>query len=216
MPATRREGEDRIFTVPNALTALRLAFLPVFLVLLAQPHRRQLLAAAWLLVGLGVTDGLDGYVARHFHQVSSLGKLADPFVDRALVLSAAVGALTVGAVPAWVMAIVLLREALVLGGGAFLALAGAKPLEVSLAGKAGAFGMMVALPLFLMGHAPFRWHEPTEVAAWAAVAFGQAFAWFAAARYIPNGRVLLAEAHQARDDRSPREQFVSQPGPGDA
>jgi phosphatidylglycerophosphate synthase len=116
MPSARREGEDRVLTVPNGLTALRLACLPVFLVLVGQPHGRDLIAAACMLAVLGVTDGLDGYVARHFHQVSSLGKLADPFVDRALVLSAVIGAVAVGAVPAWLVAIVLLRELLVLAG----------------------------------------------------------------------------------------------------
>jgi cardiolipin synthase (CMP-forming) len=204
MSRAHRQGEDRILTVPNGLTALRLACLPVFLVLLGQPHGRDLIAAACMLAALGVTDGLDGYVARHFHQVSSLGKLADPFVDRALVLSAVIGALAIGAVPAWLVAIVLLREALVLVGAVVLALAGARHLDVSLAGKVGAFGMMVALPLFLLGHAPFRWHEVAEIAAWVAVACGQVFAWYAALQYIPTGRTLLAEARKeqghGRDD----------------
>jgi cardiolipin synthase (CMP-forming) len=196
MPVTRRQGEDRILTVPNGLTALRLACLPLFVVLLAQPHRRDLVAAACMLGALGVTDGLDGYVARHFHQVSSLGKLADPFVDRALVLSAVIGAMAIGAVPAWLVAIVLLREALVLAGAVVLALAGARHLEVSLAGKVGAFAMMVALPLFLLGHASFRWHEIAHVAAWVAVACGQVFAWYAALQYIPTGRAFLAAARK--------------------
>jgi len=200
MSRARRQGEDRVLTVPNGLTALRLACLPVFLVLLGQPHRRDLIAAACMLAALGVTDGLDGYVARHFHQVSSLGKLADPFVDRALVLSAVIGAVAIGVVPWWLVAIVLLREALVLAGAVVLALAGARNLDVSLAGKAGAFAMMVALPLFLLAHAPFRWHEVADWAAWVAVAFGQVFAWYAAVQYIPTGRTLLAEARKGQDE----------------
>ena len=84
MPVHRREGEDRILTVPNTLTAIRLACLPVFVVLMAQPDGRGLVAAACLLSALGLTDGLDGYIARHFHQVSSVGKVADPLADRAL------------------------------------------------------------------------------------------------------------------------------------
>ena len=200
MSRARRQGEDRVLTVPNGLTALRLACLPVFLVLLGQPHRRDLIAAACMLAALGVTDGLDGYVARHFHQVTSLGKLADPFVDRALVLSAVIGAVAIGAVPWWLVAIVLLREALVLAGAVVLALAGATHLDVSFAGKVGAFGMMVALPLFLLGHAPFRWHELADGAAWVAVCIGQVFAWYAALQYIPTGRAMLAEARKAQGD----------------
>jgi cardiolipin synthase (CMP-forming) len=203
-----------VLTVPNGLTALRLACLPVFVVLLAQPHRRDLAAAACMLGALGVSDGLDGYVARRFHQVSSLGKMADPLVDRALVLCAVIGALAVGAAPVWAVAIVLLREALVLVGAVVLVSAGAKALQVSLAGKAGAFAMMVALPLFLLGHAPFRWHEAAGIAAWAAFAFGQFFAWYAAVRYIPDGRALLAEAHNAPDDGGAGGQLVSQLGQG--
>ena len=117
MTANRREGEDRILTVPNVLTAIRLMCLPVFVALMAEPHRRGELAAACLLSGLGVTDGLDGYIARHFHQVSSLGKVADPLVDRALVLTAVISALVIGAIPVWLVALVLTREFLVLAGG---------------------------------------------------------------------------------------------------
>jgi cardiolipin synthase len=213
MPRARRQGEDRVLTVPNGLTALRLVCLPVFLVLLGQPHGRDLIAAACMLAALGVTDGLDGYVARHFHQVSSLGKLADPFVDRALVLSAVIGALAVGAVPWWLVAIVLLREALVLAGAVVLALAGARNLDVSLAGKAGAFAMMVALPLFLLGHAPFRGHEVADGAAWVAVCIGQVFAWYAAVQYIPTGRDFLAEAREGQG-RGQDETVVAHSGDG--
>ena len=89
MSSGRRQGEDRILTFPNALSALRLACLPVFIVLLAQPHGKGRLAAAFLLGASAFTDGLDGFVARHFNQVSTLGKMADPLVDRALVLGGA-------------------------------------------------------------------------------------------------------------------------------
>ena len=198
MTANRREGEDRILTVPNALTAIRLMCLPVFVVLMAEPHRRGQLAAACLLSGLGVTDGLDGYIARHFHQVSSLGKVADPLVDRALVLTAVISALVIGAIPVWLVAVVLTREVLVLAGGGALALAGVRRVDVSWAGKAGTFGMMFALPLFIAGHAPFRWQTEAEVAAWVAAGWGLALGWYAALGYIPRARAALAEGREAR------------------
>lgn len=198
MPITRREGEDRILTVPNALTAVRLACLPVFVVLMAQPDGSGLLAAACLLAGLGVTDGLDGYVARHFDQVSSLGKVADPLVDRGLVLTAVIATVAIGAIPVWLVVLVLAREALVLAGGAALLLWGAKRIDVSWAGKAGTFGMMVALPLFIAGHAPFRWHAEAEWAAWVAAAWGLALGWYAAIGYLPRARAALAESRDKR------------------
>jgi len=196
MSATRREGEDRVATVPNALTLLRLACLPVFVVLLLQQDRQGWLAAACLLAALGVTDGLDGYIARHFDQVSSLGKLADPLVDRVLVLTAAIAAVAMGAVPIWLVAIVLTREAVVLAGAGALALAGARRVDVSWAGKAGTFGMMVALPLFLLGHAPFRWHDAAETAAWVAAGWGLALGWFAAVGYLPRARAARVAARE--------------------
>ncbi|HTT88671.1 MAG TPA: CDP-alcohol phosphatidyltransferase family protein [Acidimicrobiales bacterium] len=199
MPLARREGEDRVFTVPNAFTAIRLACLPVFVVLMAEPDGRGWLAAACLLAGLGITDGLDGYIARHFHQVSSLGKVADPLVDRALVLTAVITAVVVGVVPVWLVAVMLVREVLVLAGGVALLLAGAKRVDVSWAGKAGTFGMMVALPLFIAGHAPFRWHAEAEVAAWVAAAWGLALGWYAAIGYLPRARAALAESRSERN-----------------
>jgi cardiolipin synthase (CMP-forming) len=198
---TARTGEARILTVPNALTALRLACVPAFLVLLAQPHARDRVAAACLLGSLGVTDGLDGYIARHFDQVSQLGKVLDPLVDRALVLAAVIGAALVGAVPWWLLVVVLARELLVLVGGVVLAIAGAKRLDVSKAGKAGAFGLMVALPLFLLGHAHFRLHAEAEVGAWVAGLWGAAWGWVAAFGYIPQVRRQVGQ--DARQDQSP-------------
>jgi cardiolipin synthase (CMP-forming) len=195
---TRRQGEDRILTVPNALTALRLACIPVFLVLLAQPDHRGQLAAAGLLAGLGVTDGLDGYVARHFNQVTTLGKMADPLADRLLVLAAVVGALAVGAVPVWLVVLILLREALVLLGAGALALAGATRIDVSWAGKAGTFGMMFALPLFLAGGSPFRWHEAAQTGAWVAATWGLVLGWIAVAGYVPRARAAIRDSRAVR------------------
>jgi cardiolipin synthase (CMP-forming) len=198
MPISRREGEDRVLTVPNALTAIRLACLPVFVVLMAEPDGRGWLAAACLLAGLGITDGLDGYIARHFHQVSTLGKIADPLADRVLVLTAVITAVVVGVVPVWLVAVVLAREALVLAGAGALLLAGAARVDVSWAGKAGTFGMMLALPLFIAGHAPFRWHTGAEWAAWVAAAWGLALGWYAAIGYLPRARAALVESRERR------------------
>ncbi|MGH9107702.1 MAG: CDP-alcohol phosphatidyltransferase family protein [Acidimicrobiales bacterium] len=185
MQKTRMASYDRILTVPNALTALRLACLPAFVALLAQPRQRGRLASGCLLGALGITDGLDGYIARHFDQVSALGTVADPLVDRALVFTAVTGTLAIGAVPRWLVGLMLARETAVAGGAAAIALAGGRRVEVSWAGKAGTFGMMVALPLFIMGKSPFRWRRQAGVVAWLAAAGGQIFGWGAVAGYVP-------------------------------
>ncbi len=180
-----------MLTVPNALTVVRLACLPVFVALLAQPHGGGRLAAAFLLAGLGATDGFDGYIARHFNQVSALGKVLDPLVDRALVLTAVIGTIAIRAVPVWLAVIVLVRESVVVVAAAGLALAGATRVEVSWAGKAGSFAMMVALPLFVLGHAAFRGHAQAEVMAWVAAVEGQVLAWTAVAGYFPGARAAF-------------------------
>ncbi len=181
-----------MLTVPNLLTALRLACLPVFVYLLAQPGRQDLLAAGFLLGGLGITDTLDGSIARRFHHESNLGKVADPLVDRLLVLCAVGGGAVVAALPWWFLVLVLLRELLMLAGGVVLAVYGVRQLDVSRAGKAGALGMMIALPWFLIGHAHFRLHSEFTIGAWVAAAAGLVLAWAAAVGYVPQARRALA------------------------
>src|SRR5262245_65943059 len=100
-------GEDRIVTIPNAISILRLACVPVFVWWLAED---RLLAAAALLAVLGASDWVDGWIARHFHQGSNLGKVLDPVADRVLLLVAAVALLVDGSVPPVVRGLVLLRE----------------------------------------------------------------------------------------------------------
>lgn len=192
-----------MLTVPNLLTAFRLACLPVFVYLLAQPRGHDLLAAGFLLGGLGITDTLDGGIARRFHQESNIGKVADPLVDRLLVLCAVVGGALVGALPWWFLALVLLRELLMLAGGVVLAFYGLRQMDVSRTGKAGALGMMIALPWFLIGHAHFRLHSEFTVGAWVAAAAGLVMAWAAAAGYVPQARRALADSRRGAGTPAP-------------
>ncbi len=93
------EHLDRILTVPNLITMVRLACIPVFLWLLFGAHRQT--ASAILLAVLGATDWIDGYVARRFHQVSTVGKVLDPVADRILVGTSVIAIIVYGAVPVW-------------------------------------------------------------------------------------------------------------------
>src|SRR5438270_6299944 len=162
------EGEDRILTIPNLLSVIRLLCAPLFLWLLFGRHERA--GAAFLLGGLGVTDWVDGYVARHFNQVSTVGKVIDPMADRVL-LAVGVGAILAdGAVPAWVAWVTLVREGLVAIAFLVLAVLGARRIDVQWAGKAGTFGLMFAYPFFLMGHdRGFALHSLARVLAWCCV-----------------------------------------------
>lgn len=187
-----RTGEDRLLTVPNVLSVIRLCLIPVFLWLLFGRENRA--GAAFLLAGLGATDWVDGYVARHFNQVSALGKVLDPTADRLLLGVAVVSILIDGSVPAIVAIPVIVREVVVAGAVLALAAKGARRIDVTFWGKAGTFANMCCFPLFLIGNDDaFRFHEQARFLAWIAAALGLAFSYYAAARYVPLARKALRE-----------------------
>ncbi len=193
-------GEGRILTVPNLVTLVRLLCIPVFVLLLSRPARAGWYPAALLLGALGATDWVDGYIARHFNQVSTLGKVLDPLADRLLVGVAAIAIIAVGAVPVWVAVVVLVREALVAAGFLYVAAAGGRRMDVQWAGKAGTFGLMCALPLFLAGHANDDWHSVAEALAWICVIPALAFGWYAAVTYVPMAHGALVESRREREE----------------
>ncbi len=176
--------------MPNLLSAVRLLSVGIFLWLLLGPG--DTVAAAVLLAFLGCTDWVDGYVARRFGQVSTLGKVLDPTADRVLLAAGAVGGLVFGAVPIWVFAVVVAREVTVALGAFVLVALGARRMDVVWLGKAGAFGLMVALPLFLLGHSTLSWHGYAFDAAWVFAIPGMLLAWLSLTDYVPRARSALA------------------------
>jgi cardiolipin synthase (CMP-forming) len=189
-------GLDRILTVPNAITLVRLACIPLFLWLLFGAHRQT--AAAVLLGALGATDWIDGFVARRYHQVSTVGKVLDPVADRVLVVTAVVAVIVHGAVPVWFGAATLAREVVVSGAVLLLASLGAKRIDVLWVGKAGTFALMFSYPAFLLGYGTAGWQEPIRIVAWVTGITGLVLAWIAAGSYIPVARKALSEGRQAR------------------
>lgn len=185
------EQPDRILTIPNLISFARLCCLPWFLWLLfAQDDRHS---AAWLLAVLGCTDWIDGYIARRWNQVSTVGKILDPTADRLLLGVGVVAILVDGSVPAAVGVLTIVRELTV--GAAVLALAamGARRIDVTWAGKAGTFGQMVAYPLFLVSNAGVNWSGIAEVLAWLVIVPALVASYRAAAQYVPLARRALAE-----------------------
>jgi cardiolipin synthase (CMP-forming) len=181
----------QVLTLPNLITLARLACLPVFLWLLF--GREDRVAAAALLAALGITDWVDGYLARRLGQVSELGKILDPVADRLLFLVGAGGILIDGSVPTWFGVTVLVRETLVGGATVVLAMLGARRIDVTWFGKAGTFGLMIAFPLFLASHSDLAWADAAGVLAWLAGIPALALSLYAAVLYVPIARRALRE-----------------------
>ena len=191
-------GEDRILTIPNVISLVRLLCVPVFLWLLFPQENR--LAAAALLAVLGATDWVDGYIARHHDQTSNLGKVLDPVADRVLLIVGVVAILIDGSAPVVPSVLSLLREGLVAISVLVLAALGAARIDVTWYGKCATFLVMFAFPLFLLGNADAgAWSTLGEWAGWLCVIPGLVLGYLALALYIPLGLQALrdgrAEGH---------------------
>ena len=160
----REDLPDRVWTLPNALSVLRLLGVPLFLWLLLGPE-----ADGWALVVLmvsGITDWLDGKLARWLNQGSRLGALLDPAADRLYIVCTLVALAIRDVVPVWVVALLLGRE-LVLGVMLLvLRRYGYPPLQVHYLGKAATLLLLYAFPILLIADgqgtiarvaAPFAW-----------------------------------------------------------
>jgi cardiolipin synthase (CMP-forming) len=197
-------GTGRILTVPNVVTLVRLLCVPVFLWLLLGPHP-HVAVAAWLLAGLGATDWVDGYLARHLHQGSEFGKIFDPTADRLLLLAATIGiiAADVPTVARVIAAVLLAREALVAGVALVLAAAGARRIDVLWVGKAGTLAVMFSLPMLLLAaYVGGAGHVILLIGGWGFGVPGTVLGYYAAAKYVPAARAALRERRRARLEKA--------------
>jgi len=204
-------GLSRVLTAPNVITLLRLLCIPLFVWLVFGLHRQT--AAALLLAVLGSTDWIDGYVARRYHQVSTLGKILDPAADRILVGTAVIVVIVHGAVPLWFGLATIVREALVSVMVLLLAALGAARINVLWVGKAGTFGLMFAYPSFLISDGTASWQGPFRVAAWVCGAVGLTLAWIAAAGYIAPARDALRTGRAGRRRAAPTAKSAAEKSP---
>lgn len=186
------EGDlSRIITIPNGLSISRVLLVGCYLALLFGPNQRVI--ATFVLAVAGITDFLDGYLARRLHQVTTLGKILDPVADRVLLGSAMSSMVIYGAIPIWLAATVLAREAIVSCAVLILASRGAPRIDVSRTGKAATFGLMVCFPLLLLGHGQGSWAQVADVSAWVVAGPALLLSFLAALGYIPVARRGLAQ-----------------------
>lgn len=188
--------EDRILTIPNAITLVRLLLLPVFVYLLFGQEDR--FAAGWLLLGIGSTDWIDGYLARRLNQVSNVGKIIDPVADRLLFFVGVGSILIDGSVPTWVAILVLVREVAIAVATLALAAAGARRIDVTWIGKTATFLLMGAFPAFLVSESDTSIADWYEVLAWGAAIPGLVLSYYSLALYVPLGRKALEEGRADR------------------
>ncbi|MCV7400731.1 CDP-alcohol phosphatidyltransferase family protein [Mycobacterium fragae] len=166
-PAAAR---DRVLTVPNALSAIRLALIPLFLYLLLIAH-----ANAWavvILVFSGGSDWADGKIARLLNQSSKLGELLDPAVDRLYMVTVPIAFGLRGIVPWWIIAVLLARDVLLAAELPLLRSRGFTALPVIYLGKAATFALMSAFPLILLGQWDALWSRVVLACGWAFLIWG--------------------------------------------
>ncbi len=190
--------EDRIFTIPNIITMVRLAALPIFVYLLFGLDDRW--TAGWVLVTIGATDWVDGYLARRLNQVSNVGKILDPVADRLLFFVGVGSILIEGAVPWWIAVLVLVREVAIAIATLVLAGLGARRIDVTWIGKTATFLLMGAFPGFLVGSTDNTGAEIFNAMAWAASIPGIILSYYSLAMYLPLGREALRLGRADREE----------------
>ncbi|HSE07991.1 MAG TPA: CDP-alcohol phosphatidyltransferase family protein [Nocardioidaceae bacterium] len=194
-----RAGETtRIFTIPNLLSILRLAGVPLFLWLVLGP-KEDGWALGVLLVS-GITDWLDGYLARRLHQTSQLGQILDPVADRLYILAVVFGLAWRDIIPWWLAVLLPARDLLLWGLVPFLRTRGYHALPVHFLGKAATANLLYAFPLLLLGDGDGVVATLAQVFGWAFAIWGTGLYWWAGLLYAWQVRKLLAD----RERRAPR------------
>ncbi|WP_238993293.1 CDP-alcohol phosphatidyltransferase family protein [Nocardioides caldifontis] len=184
-----RGTSDRILTIPNALSAVRLALLPLFVWLVLGPEADA--AAVGVLVAIGLSDYLDGYLARRLDQTSKLGALLDPVADRLYILAAVVALGVREIIPLWLVVGLPARDVFLWLLVPFLRTRGYSALPVHFLGKAATAALIYAFPLLLLGDGDSTVALVARVFGWAFAVWGIGMYWWAGVLYAWQVRRLL-------------------------
>jgi cardiolipin synthase len=188
-------GSHRVLTIPNIISIIRLAGVPLFLWLILVPE-----ADGWALLVLalsGISDYADGYLARRLHQTSQLGAILDPVADRLYILSTVVGLAARGIIPWWLAILLPARDAFLWCLVPFLRTRGYSSLPVHFLGKAATANLLYAFPLLLLGDGTGVLATLAKVFGWAFAIWGTGLYWWAGLLYAWQVRKLLAD-HRRR------------------
>ena len=180
---------DRVLTVPNALSLLRLLGVPLFLWLVLEEHDGW--AVAVLMVS-GFTDWLDGKIARSWNQMSKIGALLDPAADRLYILATLIGLTVRDVVPLWLTLLLVGRDVFLACFLPVLRRHGYGPLPVHYLGKAATFNLLAGFPLLLLGEGDSAVSQVAHAFGWAFAIWGTALYWWAGVLYVRQVRELVA------------------------
>ena len=170
-----------LWTIPNALSGLRLLGVPVFLWLVLGVEEDGW--ALFVLMLSGVTDYLDGYLARRLGQTSKIGEILDPVADRLYILAVIVGLALREVIPWWVAVVLPARDLFLWGLVPFLRTRGYSSLPVHFLGKAATFNLLYAFPLLLLGEGSGVVPTLAKVFGWAFALWGIGLYWWAGLLY---------------------------------
>ncbi|MDQ2748554.1 MAG: CDP-alcohol phosphatidyltransferase family protein [Pseudonocardiales bacterium] len=187
-------GIDRVLTIPNALSVLRLFGVPLFLWLLLGPH-----ADGWAILVLfvsGFTDWADGVLARRLNQTSKLGALLDPLADRLYILATLVGLVLRNIIPLWLALVIVGRDAVLTFALAVIRRYGYAPFAVHYLGKAATFCLLYAFPFLLIGEYHGTVADLARPVAWAFTIWGTALYLYAGGVYLIQAGQLVRQAHR--------------------
>jgi CDP-diacylglycerol--glycerol-3-phosphate 3-phosphatidyltransferase len=182
---------DRVVTLPNALSVLRLVGVPFFFWLVLTEHDG---AAVLVLMISGVTDYLDGKIARAWGQTSRLGTLLDPAADRLYILATLIGLTIRDVVPRWLTRLLIGRDVLLATTLPLLKRHGYGPLPVHYLGKAATFNLLCGFPLILLGEWTNAVGDVAHALGWAFAIWGTSLYWWAGILYLVQVRSLVRAA----------------------
>jgi cardiolipin synthase len=191
---------NRVFTVPNLLSLLRLLGVPLFLWLVLWPNyggpKHDVLALVVLAVG-AATDYLDGKLARRWNQITRLGQMLDPTADRLYIIATLVGLTARDIIPVWFAAFLVARDLVLLGMLVVARRHGYGPPQVAFIGKAATFNLLYAFPLLLLGDGTGPVATVASIFGWAFAIWGSALYWWAGVLYMVQVRHLVKSGTRA-------------------
>ena len=192
---------DRVWTVPNALSFLRLLGVPLVVWLILGPQADA--AAVVVLVLAGLTDWLDGHLARRWNQRSRIGQLLDPVADRLYIL-AIIGSLAIrGIIPWWLVIVLAARDVMIALLVPILHTRGYSTLPVHFLGKAATFSLLYAFPLVLLGAGDGTPALLARVVGWAFALWGTGLYWWAGILYVRQTADLLRSTPPVAKEHRP-------------